>query len=72
MARTGARLALFHPVGRAALARKHGHELAADDIRAEPRIRAALAATGWRCESVDDADERYLVLAVREKIKPTI
>ncbi|GAA1705271.1 class I SAM-dependent methyltransferase [Fodinicola feengrottensis] len=72
VARTGARLALFHPVGRAALARKHGHELAADDIRAEPRIRAALAATGWRCESVDDADERYLVLAVREKIKPTI
>jgi SAM-dependent methyltransferase len=65
VSRTGARLALFHPIGRAALARKHGHELAPDDIRAEPRIRAALTATGWHCESVDDADDRYLVLAAR-------
>jgi SAM-dependent methyltransferase len=63
--RPNARLALFHPIGRGALAHRHGHELDPDDIRAEPQIRIALAAAGWRCERVDDADHRYLVLAVR-------
>ena len=50
--RPGARLALFHPIGRAALARRHGHEPAPDDIRAPARIRVALAAAGWDCERV--------------------
>lgn len=63
--RRGGRLALFHPLGRAALARRHGRDPAADDPRAEPRIRAALAATGWHCDSVDDGENRYLVLATR-------
>jgi SAM-dependent methyltransferase len=63
--RPGARLALFHPVGRAALARRHGRELTAQDVRAEPNIRGLLEASGWRCLSVDDADDRYLVLATR-------
>jgi SAM-dependent methyltransferase len=63
--RREARLALFHPIGRGTLAHRHGHEPSADDIRAEPRIRAALAETGWRCDSVDDAAHRYLVLATR-------
>lgn len=66
--RGGGRLALFHPVGRATLARRHGREPDPDDIRSEGRIRTALARTGWRCESVDDADDRYLVLAVRSHI----
>jgi SAM-dependent methyltransferase len=61
-----ARLALFHPIGRAALAGRHGHLPHPDDIRAEPRIRAALAQAGWSCELVDDADSRSLVLAVRD------
>lgn len=63
--RPGGRLALFHPIGRVALARKHGRELTADDLRAEPNIRAALAETGWHCDVVDDAEHRYLVLASR-------
>jgi SAM-dependent methyltransferase len=63
--RAGGRLALFHPLGRAALARRHGHEPDDDDIRAESHIRALLADAGWACESVDDADNRYLVLAER-------
>ncbi|HEX3791056.1 MAG TPA: class I SAM-dependent methyltransferase [Pseudonocardiaceae bacterium] len=63
--RPGGRLALFHPIGRAALARRHGHEPSDDDIRAAGRIRPALAAAGWRCDSVDDAEHRYLVLATR-------
>jgi SAM-dependent methyltransferase len=63
--RTGGRLALFHPVGRAALARRHGRELTPEDVRAEPNVRALLARTGWHCTDVDDGDERYLVLATR-------
>lgn len=63
--RPGGRLALFHPVGRAALAAKQGRVLAEDDLRSPARIRAVLADAGWRCDSVDDATERYLVLATR-------
>jgi SAM-dependent methyltransferase len=61
--RPGARLALFHPIGRVALAARHGSYPDADDIRGETRIRAALAATGWQAELIDDGDERYLVVA---------
>jgi SAM-dependent methyltransferase len=61
----GGRLALFHPVGRVALARKQGRELKADDLRAPERIRSVLAAAGWRADTVDDAADRYLVLATR-------
>ena len=63
--RPGGRLAVFHPIGRAALARRHGRDLTPQDLRAEPNIRAALAAAGWRCDEVDDAEDRYLTLATR-------
>jgi SAM-dependent methyltransferase len=61
----GATLALFHPTGRAALAARHQRPVDPDDIRAEPHIRAALGDAGWTCTSVEDAEDRYLVLAVR-------
>ena len=61
----GARLALFHPVGRFALARRHGHELTPDDVRSEPNMRVLLDRAGWDCISVDDAPDRYLALAAR-------
>jgi SAM-dependent methyltransferase len=63
--RPGGRLALFHPIGRAALARRHGREPGPDDVRAEPAVRRLLAAAGWRCTAVDDAPDRWLVLAER-------
>jgi SAM-dependent methyltransferase len=63
--RPGAALALFHPVGRAALARRQGRELTPDDMRAEPNVRPLLEASGWACLNVDDAEDRYLVLATR-------
>jgi SAM-dependent methyltransferase len=66
VSRPGARLALFHPIGRAALAARHGGVPAADDIRGEARIAGAFASTGWRVQLVDDSTERYLALAVRE------
>ena len=61
----GGRLGLFHPVGRAALARRHGRELSPDDVRSGPRIRRLLDDAGWDCTRVDDAEDRWLVLAVR-------
>jgi SAM-dependent methyltransferase len=64
--RPGGRLALFHPVGRAALAARQGREIADDDLRAEPRLRPLLAGSGWRLESYTDEDTRFLAIAVRE------
>ncbi|CAM2745459.1 hypothetical protein HMPREF1486_04532 [Streptomyces sp. HPH0547] len=64
--RPGGRLALFHPVGRAALAARQGRQLTPDDVRAEPRLRDLLAETGWRLLSYVDEDDRYLALAARE------
>ncbi|MFK4273398.1 methyltransferase domain-containing protein, partial [Streptomyces milbemycinicus] len=64
--RPGGRLALFHPVGRAALAARHGRPLTPDDLRAEPRLRPLLAGAGWRLESYTDQDTRFLALSVRE------
>jgi len=43
VSRPGARLALFHPIGRAALAARHGGVPAPDDIRGEGPLTAARA-----------------------------
>ncbi|WP_454326497.1 class I SAM-dependent methyltransferase [Streptomyces glaucescens] len=64
--RPGGRLALFHPIGRAALAARHGRQLTPDDLRAEPNLRPLLAGSGWRMTSYVDEDARFLVLADRE------
>jgi SAM-dependent methyltransferase len=68
--RPSGRLALFHPIGRAALAARHGGSPDPEDVRAEPRIRELLSATGWRAELVDDAADHYLVIASRRKKGP--
>jgi hypothetical protein len=59
-------LALFHPIGRAALAARHGRPLTPDDLRAESNLRTLLAGSGWRLTSYVDEDSRFLALAVRE------
>ncbi|MFF7140536.1 class I SAM-dependent methyltransferase [Streptomyces nodosus] len=64
--RPGGLLALFHPIGRAALAARQGRQITPDDLRAEPRIGPLLATSGWRMTSYVDEDSRFLVLAVRE------
>lgn len=61
--RPGGRLVLFHPVGRAALAARHGHPLTEDDLRAEANLRPLLARSGWRLDAYTDVDDRFLVLA---------
>jgi SAM-dependent methyltransferase len=67
VARPGARLGLFHPIGRAALARRHGRGLSPDDVRSGPRIRTVLEQAGWTCTEVDDAEDRWWVRAVRRQ-----
>ncbi|MFD3658466.1 class I SAM-dependent methyltransferase [Streptomyces sp. NPDC058620] len=63
--RPGGQLALFHPVGRAALAARHGRAITDDDLRAEPMLRPLLAGSGWRMDTYVDEDDRFLVRAVR-------
>lgn len=63
--RPGGVLALFHPIGRAALAARQGRTLSPDDLRAEPNLRALLAGSGWRMTSYTDEDDRFLALAAR-------
>ena len=64
--RPGGRLALFHPIGRAALAARQGRRITSDDLRAEPNLRPLLAGSGWAMTSYVDEDARFLALAVRE------
>ncbi|MET9603451.1 methyltransferase domain-containing protein [Streptomyces sp. NPDC006512] len=63
--RPGGRLALFHPIGRAALAARHGRELTPDDLRAEHNLGPLLAGSGWDMTRYADEDARFLVLADR-------
>lgn len=64
--RPGGVLALFHPIGRAALAARQGRQITPEDLRAEPNLRPLLARSGWRMTSYADEDARFLALAVRE------
>ncbi|WP_028812660.1 class I SAM-dependent methyltransferase [Streptomyces flavidovirens] len=64
--RPGGLLALFHPIGRAALAARQGRQITPDDLRAEPRLRPLLAGSAWRMTSYTDENDRFLALAVRQ------
>ncbi|MFJ9426428.1 class I SAM-dependent methyltransferase [Streptomyces sp. NPDC101249] len=63
--RPGGTLALFHPIGRAALAARQGRRITPDDLRAESNLRPLLAGSGWRMTSYVDEDSRFLALAAR-------
>ncbi|MEV8020073.1 class I SAM-dependent methyltransferase [Streptomyces sp. NPDC086554] len=64
--RPGGLLALFHPIGRAALAARQGRQITPDDLRAEANLRPLLATSGWQMTSYVDEDARFLALAVRQ------
>lgn len=64
--RPGGSLALFHPIGRAALAARQGRQITPDDLRAEPNLGPLLAGSGWLMTSYADEDACFLALAVRE------
>jgi len=63
--RPGGVLALFHPLGRAALAARRGHDLDDADVRDPRKLPHVLAATGWELTHLDDGDAQYLAVAVR-------
>jgi ubiquinone/menaquinone biosynthesis C-methylase UbiE len=65
--RVGGHVALFHPVGRATLAERHGHALRTDDIRAPDNVARAFEATGWHPVEIDDGELRYLAVARRAR-----
>ncbi|MGA4847165.1 class I SAM-dependent methyltransferase [Streptomyces sp. G5(2025)] len=64
--RPGGLLALFHPIGRAALAARQGRQITPDDLRAKANLGPLLAGSGWHMTSYVDEDARFLALAVRE------
>ncbi|MPY58871.1 class I SAM-dependent methyltransferase [Streptomyces spongiae] len=64
--RPGGILALFHSIGRAALAARQGRQLTPDDLRAEANLGPLLAGSGWRMTSYADEDDRFLALAERD------
>ncbi|MBE1609328.1 class I SAM-dependent methyltransferase [Actinopolymorpha pittospori] len=63
--RSGGRLVLFHPSGRAALAARHGRTLRPDDALAEGPLRRSMAVVGWELETYDDPPERFFAVASR-------
>jgi hypothetical protein len=65
--RTGGRACTFHPSGRAALAARHGRTLNPEEPLAEGRLGEVLAVTGWRLDTYDDPDDRFLTLATRRR-----
>ncbi|MGW1913658.1 class I SAM-dependent methyltransferase [Streptomyces sp. NPDC002076] len=66
--RPGGVLALFHPIGRAALAARQGRRITPDDLRAETNLGPLLARSGWNMTSYVDEDARFLALAVRRRV----
>ncbi|MEU5952170.1 class I SAM-dependent methyltransferase [Streptomyces sp. NPDC047525] len=64
--RPGGTLALFHPIGRAALAARQGRQITTDDLRAEENLRPLLAGSGWQLTSYVDESARFLALAARQ------
>ena len=66
VAQPGARLGVFHPISRLALAARHRDRGAhTRDMSIDPHlIGPLLAQGGWTLELLDDADDHYLALAV--------
>ncbi|GGM76963.1 class I SAM-dependent methyltransferase [Dactylosporangium sucinum] len=63
--RTGGKLVLFHPSGRAALAARHGRALRPDEPLAEAVLRTSAARAGWCLTGYDDPPHRFHAVAVR-------
>jgi SAM-dependent methyltransferase len=65
VARTGARLVLFHPTGRAALAARHGRTVRPDEPLHEHILKPLLEAAGWSLTRYEDPDDHFLAVALR-------
>jgi len=63
--RSGGRLVLFHPSGRAALAARHGRTLRPDEPLAEGPLGRAMSESGWVLDRYDDARHRFFARGIR-------
>jgi molybdenum cofactor guanylyltransferase len=63
--RAGGLLILFHPVGRATLAARHGRTISPEEILSSGPLRRETAAAGWDLLTYDDAADRFLAVAAR-------
>lgn len=63
--RPGGVLGLFHPVGRAALAQRHGRALSPDDRLDARNLPGVLARAGWELEELEDGSTRFWARARR-------
>ena len=61
--RPGGTLAVFHPIGRAALAARHGRPLRPGELLDPSVLTGRLDTTGWATRRIDDGADRYLALA---------
>lgn len=61
----GGLLIIFHPVGRVALAARHGRTISPDEILSPLPLRRESAAAGWDLVTYDDAEARFLAVARR-------
>ena len=66
MVRPGGSFALFHPIGRAALAARHGRQITPDDLRAEPNLRPAAGRFRLAADVVHGRGHPFPGLAVRQ------
>ena len=57
--------AIFHPIGRAALATRHGGTLSDRDLLDRRNLEPELERHGWTFTSIDDGVDRYLAVATR-------
>jgi SAM-dependent methyltransferase len=67
--RRSCRLAIFHPIGRAALARRHHRDLRPDELLDPNVLPGVLTAAGWNMDHIDDAEHRYLALASKAPVE---
>jgi SAM-dependent methyltransferase len=65
VSRAGGLLILFHPVGRATLAARHGRTISPEETLSSGPLRRETAAAGWELAAYDDAADRFLAVAVR-------
>jgi ubiquinone/menaquinone biosynthesis C-methylase UbiE len=63
--RPGGLLIIFHPVGRATLAARHGRTISPDEILSPDPLRRETARAGWDLTTYDDGDDRFLAIATR-------
>lgn len=61
----GGLLIVFHPVGRATLAARHGRTISPDEPLSPVPLRTATTEAGWELTTYDDAEDRFLAIAVR-------